>query len=197
MDYKTKLLNLIEENDGLILTKQAEAKGIPRQFLIELMKDGLIERAAHGVYVSPDAFEDEMYMLQATNSRAIFSHETALYLHDLTDRDPINLTVTVPSGYNSAKLRDSWVKVYFIKKEFHELGVIESKTPFGRPIRIYDKERTICDIVRSRNSIDISIFYVAIRRYISSKDKNIHLLMRYAKELKVQNILRNYLEVLI
>lgn len=116
VDYKTKLFNLIEENDGLILTKQAESEGIPRQFLIELMKDGLIERATHGVYVSPDTFEDEMYMLQATNSRAIFSHETALYFHDLTDRDPINLTVTVPSGYNSAKLRDSWVKVYFIKK---------------------------------------------------------------------------------
>lgn len=197
MDYKTKLLNLIEENDGLILTKQCEAEGIPRQFLIELMKDGLIERVAHGVYVSQDTFEDEMYMLQVANSRAIFSHETALYLHDLTDRDPINLTVTVPSGYNSAKLRESWVKVYFIKKELHELGVIEAKTPFGRPIRVYNQERTICDIVRSRNSIDISIFYGAIRQYVSRKDKNIHLLMRYAKELKVQNILRSYLEVLM
>ena len=75
------------------------------------------------MYLSPDAFEDEMYIIQARVSKAILSHETALYLHDLTDRDPINYSVTIPSGFNGASLANEGVKVHKIKKELHELGI--------------------------------------------------------------------------
>lgn len=197
MDYERKLKDIIEDNNGLILTKTIVELGIPRQYLSNFVKEGLLERVAHGAYISPSTFEDEMYILQSINSRAIFSHETSLYLHNLTDRDPISLSVTVPSGYNASKLKEEGLDVYFIKKELHDLGVMEGKTVYGRPINIYNKERTICDIVRSRSSIDIAILNEGIKRYVEDKEKNIPLLMRYAKQLNIQNILRRYMEVLL
>ncbi|WP_028828801.1 type IV toxin-antitoxin system AbiEi family antitoxin domain-containing protein [Proteocatella sphenisci] len=195
MGHREKLVELIKKNNGLLLTKDAEAQGIPRKYLSILNKEGLLERVAQGVYLSPDAFEDKMYIIQARAGKAIFSHETALYLHDLADRDPIELSVTVPYGYNASNLKCQGIKVHKVKKELHELGVIEMKTMFDRPIRVYDKERTICDIICNRNNMDISILNDALKRYMRNKEKNINQLLKYAKELRIYNITRKYAEM--
>lgn len=197
MNYQDKLERLIDSKDGLILTKEVEEAGIPRQYLYILVKENKLDRVAHGVYLTPDTFDDEMYRLQAKNQRAIFSHETALYLHDLTDRDPIEWSVTVPYGYNATHLRDEGVKIYTVKRPLHQMGVTELRTIYGRPIRAYNKERTICDIIRNRNNMDVAILNESIKRYLGTKGKNIPLLLRYAKELGVQNYLRKYMEILL
>ena len=197
MNYQDKLERLIDGKDGLIFTKEVEEAGIPRQYLNILVKENKLERVAHGVYLTPDTFDDEMYRLQAKNQRAIFSHETALYLHDLTDRDPIEWSVTVPYGYNATHLRDEGVKIYTVKRPLHQMGVTELRTIYGRPIRAYNKERTICDIIRNRNNMDVAILNESIKRYLGTKGKNIPLLLRYAKELGVQNYLRKYMEILL
>ncbi len=77
------------------------------------------------------------------------------------------------------------------------MGVTELKTVYGRPIKAYNKERTICDIIRNRSNMDIAVLNDAIKRYLNFKDRNIPLLLRYAKELGVQNIARKYLEILL
>lgn len=191
------LKSLIEKQDGLILTKDVVDAGIPRTYLGFLVKEEILERMAHGVYLSRDTFEDELYSLQARSSRLIYSHETALYLHGLTDRDPLQWVGTVPTGYNSTNLKNEGVKVYSVKKELHQIGSTTGKTEFGRDITLYDKERTICDLIRSRNKMDADLVNEAIRRYVRSKDKNIPLLLRYAEQFRVQRILRKYLEILL
>jgi len=197
MTYRQQLESLIEKKNGLVLTKDVERKEVPRHYLALFVKENKLERVSRGVYLTPDAFDDEMYRLQAKNQRVIFSHETALYLHNLTDRDPIRWSVTVPYGYNATHLREDEVKVYTVKKDLHPVGVTEKETMYGRPIKAYNRERTICDIVRNRNNMDVAILNDAIKRYLKTKDKNVPLLLRYAKELGVQKILRNYLEIVL
>jgi len=197
MGYQNKLERLIKDRDGLILTREVVEAGVPRQYLNIFVKENRLERIAHGVYLAPDTFDDEMYRLQAKNRRVVFSHETALYLHDLTDRDPIEWSVTVPHRYNATHLRDEGVKVYAVKEGLHQLGVAGLKTIYGRPIKVYNRERTICDIIRNRNNMDIAILNEAIRRYLGAKDKNIPLLLRYAEKLGVLNVVRNYVEILL
>ena len=197
MDYREMLESLIKKKDGLILTKDVTDAGIPRTYLGSLVKEDILERMTHGVYLSRDAFEDELYSLQARSSRLIYSHETALYLHGLTDRDPLQWVGTVPTGYNSTNLKNEGVKVYFVKKELHQVGATTGKTEFGRDITLYDKERTICDLIRSRNKLDANLMNEAIRRYVGSREKNIPQLLRYAEQFRVQRILRNYLEILL
>lgn len=197
MAYKTQLLDLINKQDGLVLTSDVEALGIPRHYLTALAREGVIERVSHGVYMTPDTFEDDLYMLQARSPKLIFSHEMALYLHDLTDRDPIAYAVTVPLGYHSQLLNDNGVQVYSVKKEWHELGVTETTTIHGRPIRLYDVERTLCDLFRQRNKGDAALLNDAMKRYLARKEKNVPQLLRYAEQFRVSSPVRQYVEILL
>ena len=192
-----KLNDIINKYNGIITTNLVEQKGIHREYLNSLVKAGEIERVSHGVYISPDVWEDMLYINQLKREKMIYSHETALYLHDLTDRDPLHYIVTVPQGYNSSKLKEEGFRVYSIKKEWFDLGIITKETVFGNEVRTYDMERTICDILRARNKIDATIIGESLKRYFSRKDKDLNKLMKYAKELKIQNILRTYMEVLL
>lgn len=197
MNYTERLYKLIECGDGIVLTKDVVEEGIPRVYISKLIKNGTLERLDRGIYITKDCFDDEMYRLQAKYNLAIFSHESALFLHDLTDRDPIQYTITLPAGYNSQNIKSFGVKVFSIKKELYDVGLIVNKTMFGRDVRCYDMERTICDIVRSRSQLDIAILTDAIKRYSKRRNKNLPLLMRYAEKFRVTNILRGYLEVLL
>ena len=170
MNYRDRLQELINEKDGLLLAKDADEENIPRQYLALFVKENKLERVSNGVYLTPDTFDDEMYRLQAKNQRIIYSHETALYLHDLTDRDPIRWTVTVPYGYNASHLRKEGVRVYTVKKTLSD-GRYGSENLHGRQIKTYNRERTICDIVRNRNNMDVAILNEAIKRYLGKQKK--------------------------
>lgn len=72
--------------------------------VLTVAKSGL-ERIAGGIYITDDAWSDELYIMQVRNKAAIFSGETALYLHDLIDREYFEICVTVPTGYNDLKIK--------------------------------------------------------------------------------------------
>jgi predicted transcriptional regulator of viral defense system len=191
------LLSLLDENNGVILTEQANRVGISNERLRLLVKAGELEHVTYGVYSLPEELVDIMYIKQLRRPRIIYSHETALYLHDLTDRDPIRYSVTVPSGYNVSRLREDGFNVFTIKQDAYDLGTIRMKTMFGNEVVVYDLERTICDCLRSRNQMDIAILSDALKRYVRRKDRNIQKLMRFAETFQVDRLLRNYLEVLL
>jgi len=197
MNYTEKLKKLIFDKNGFVVTSDLTEHHIPRQLLKQFLELGLLEKVDRGAYISPETFDDEMYRLQARFKPIIYSHDTALYFHDLIDRDPIEYTVTVYSGYQTTKLREMGVNTFSIKKELFELGLLEGKTIFGRPIRIYDAERAICDCIRSRSKMDVAIITDAIKRYVKGESKNIPKLMRYAELFKISSIIRGYLEVLL
>lgn len=192
-----KLKMLIEKHDGVITTKLAGENNIHREYLSELVRLGDIERVGHGIYITPDVWEDGLMINQLRRSRMIYSHETALYLHDLTDRDPVQYVVTVPHGYNPTRLKNEGLVVHTVKKELFELGVCTKETSFGNKVRTYNKERTICDILRDRNNQDPAIVSDSIRRYLNLKEKDLNRLIKYAELLRVENIIRPYLEVLL
>jgi len=197
MSKTTQLKELINKYEGIITTKHAEENGIHREYLRALVRDGELERVAHGVYITPDIWEDQMMILQLRKNKMIYSHETALFLHDLTDRDPVRYVVTVPHGYNPTRLKKEGLNVHTVKKELFELGMCYKETTFGNKVKTYNKERTICDILRDRNNQDPSIIGEAIKRYVSGKEKDLNKLMKYAGLLRVENVLRPYLEVVL
>src|SRR6056297_4338167 len=150
MDYIDKLEEIIKDNNGTILTSQLKQYGIPRVYLTKLVSEGKLERVQRGVYVDLDSIEDEMYYMQKKYSELIYSHETALFLHGLTDRTPFEYSATVASGYKVVENLSEKFKIYYIKTDMHELGVETVESSFGNPIRVYNVERTICDLIRSR-----------------------------------------------
>lgn len=188
---------LFQQNNGIVKTAQVLEIGISKSTFYAYAKQRGVEQAAHGVYVSPDAWTDAMYLLHLRCAQAVFSHESALFFHDLTDREPMAYSVTVKTGYNPTRLKDEGVQVFTIKAELHEVGLTTMQTPFGHDVPVYDRERTICDVLRSRNHIEMQTFQDALKAYARRKDKDLRTLMRYARLFRVEKILRQYLEVLL
>ena len=192
-----KVRMILKESNGILLTSDLTKYGIARTYLSILEKQGEIQRTARGVYAIPDSLVDEMIELQARYKNTIFSHETALYLWDLTDRTPLRYSVTVPTGYNATLLKENGTKVFFVKQDLHLLGLAMMKSPHGNEIRSYNLERTICDVVRSRNQMDVQFMGEALKRYVGRKERNIDLLYGYAEQFRIHKIIRAYIEVLL
>ena len=197
MTQKEQIEKLIANNNGMIQTLQITNAGISKTVFYQYVKANNMEQISHGVYATRDAWMDAMYLVHLRCKQAVFSHETALFLHDLADREPMEYEITVKTGYNPSKLKDDGIKVYTIKKELHEKGILMVRTPFGHLVPAYNMERTICDITRNRNNMEIQAFQSALKQYVRRKDKNLRLLMQYASELHVDKILKQYLEVLL
>jgi predicted transcriptional regulator of viral defense system len=191
------LQNLLARQNGMLLTSDLAKWRIPRIYLSVLEKNGEIRRVSRGIYAAADSLTDEMASLQARYKAGIFSHETALYLWELTDRSPLFFSMTVPSGYNATALKASGAKVYFIHRDLHALGQITTKSLHANAIQTYDLERTLCDVLRSRNQIDIQFVTTALKRYVQRKDKNLDRLFDYAGHFRIQKIVREYMEVLL
>jgi predicted transcriptional regulator of viral defense system len=198
MKYNTEeLKNLIAEHGGVIRTSEANSAGITRMELAKLSNDGVLERIARGQYILPDTIPDELYIWQQRMGAIIYSHETALFLHDMAERTPALHSITLPSTAKLSATFPAVYKVYYIKSELYELGVTDIPSKFGHMVRTYDIERTICDILRSRNRIDEQTVAVAMKNYANHNDKNMSRLGEYAEMFKVTKILRSYLEVLL
>jgi len=145
-----KLDLLLRECGGTIQTFQVLNNGISKSVFYAYVKERGLEQASHGVYVSPDTWTDAMFLLHLRCGQAVFSHETALFFHDLTDREPLKYTITVRTGYNPSRLQEDGFQVYTVKKDLHEIGITTMLTSFGHSVPVYDMERTICDLLRSR-----------------------------------------------
>ena len=197
MTIPAELKPILTQNGNTITTAEANAVGISNERLRQLVKRGVLERPAFGIYVLPHDFVDRMYATQQRRPKIIYSHETALFLHNLTDRDPISYSVTVPTGYNTVKLREEGFTVYTIKRDLHTVETTEAETMFGHTVRVYTMERTICDCLRSRSRMDMTLLTDALRRYVRRKDKNLNTLMKTAKTFRVEQPLRHYMEVLL
>jgi len=189
--------DLLTQGNGMLVASQAVKAGILRQRLASFVKSGHLERAERGIYISPGGLDDALFWMQQRAQKIIYSHETALFLHKLTDRTPIRYSITVPSSYKtSAALRNS-CKIYYIKQELLDLGKTEKMSGMGNCVFTYNMERTLCDVIRSRNKMDKQIVIEALKNYARSKDKDLHCLYKYAGEFGVEKILNQYLEVLL
>lgn len=188
---------LVSAGKGYLLTADAVNSGISKHTLDEYVKAKNMERMAHGVYITEDTWPDALYLLYLRNKKIVFSFETALDLHDLADRAPFYITVTVPNGYNDTHLRRAGIRVVHTKPEWYSMGIVSVRTHFGNLVPAYDMDRTICDIIRCKKHIEIQAFQTALNEYMRCKRKHINNLSRYAAALGIADKVRIYTEVML
>ena len=83
------------------------------------------------------------------------------------------------------------------KDELINIGKTILKTTQGNPVPAYDMERTVCDIIRSRNRIADETVLSSLKRYAASPKKNLTRLNTYAEAFGMMEAVRRYLEVLL
>lgn len=186
-----------EKNNGFIKTEQVVELGISRPMLRKYKDAGKLEQVCQGLYVLSSAFADEYALLQARSKFAVFSYGTALYLWGLSDRTPHSYDITLPGGANVALLKrdNPDLRCHYVQPEIYELGITETTSPQGATVRLYDRERCICDLIRDKNQIDLQLYSQAIKDYFKSKPNN-RKLLKYGKVFGIEDKIRTYMEVL-
>ena len=197
MEYLNALSAVAEANGGLIEVKKAYNHGISKAMLSKLCGQGAIVRVARGQYVLPDAMEDELLSISKRSDNLIFSHETALFLHGISDRTPFVHAITVPSDRAPSPGLKQQCKVYYVKRELFDLGRCTMKTPAGNDVPAYDLERTVCDVIRSRSRVGTETLLAALKLYAADPRKDLNRLSSYASAFHIESVLRQYLEVLL
>lgn len=186
------------ENYSIITNKDAENLGYGRHVLSDLNNRDVLERLRPGVYQVKGEIVDDFLLISSNSTRMVFSNQTALYLHDLSDRTPNIFHISVPQGYNASHIKKRYenLQIHYVKKDLFEIGLIQVQTPMGNLVPAYDRERTICDIIIDREKIDKQIFSDGIRRYFKSSNKNLRKLIKYSRLFKIEEEVKRYIEVL-
>ena len=188
---------IMKTNNGMISTRMIEPLNISRQYLSIMENNNDIEKVSRGIYLSPSAFEDSYFSFQQKYKKAIFSHMNALYFYGMTEEFPYNYTVTVPQSYHVDTVNEK-CNVFYVSDDIYELGIVEIETPNGNKVRAYDKERCICDIIRSKGRMDSEQVKKTIKQYMQSRDKDMAKLSEYSKNMginkKVMEIVGGFYE---
>ena len=123
----------------------------------------------------------------------IFSYNTALDILNLTNRTSLNIDVTIPRGKT---IRGDY-NIHYVTDKYYKLGIIEKVSPLGNPVRIYNAERSICDMLRSEDEFELELQNRVLNYYWNSKDKNIDLLLEYAKVFNIYDKVNTIVEVMM
>ncbi len=194
---KKAIAEILKSNNGILKASDARLVGIDNKELQRLADVGLLERISRGLYISPADMVDEYLVAQYKCGKGVYSHETALFFHGLSDRTPLQLMMTIPSGYNTTLLKDKTAyRFFYCKPNIHSLGISTVLSPYGNEIRVYDKERTICDCIKRKDSLDSDLVLTAVKRYMREHGNNFAKLLSYAEILKIRDTVRQYMEVL-
>ena len=193
------LIRKIKENNEIITTKEVINLGIHKDVLKELTIKKELEKITNGLYALPSENIDEYLYFSYRIPKGIFSHETAAYLQGLSTRMPLVYVMTVKVGDNVSRVKSVRDNIIFkyVKKDYYDIGKITINSPFGREISVYDKERTILDIIKDKDRIDVQVFSKVIKSYFTSKEKNLLKLSKYAIKMNMEYALKQYSEVLL
>lgn len=183
---------LMKKNNGYITSKELDMFDIHRMYLSIMQEKGIIEKVSPGIYIDSNKIEDNYYVFSLSMPNVIFSHMTALYFHGLSIKAPNDVyDITVKRSYNSNHLRKH--NVFYVDNDIYELGLTEVETPMGNKVKVYDIERCICDIIRSKNRMDSEHVKYSVREYVKRKDKDLVKLSLYAEKLGVKEVVMDYL----
>lgn len=195
---KEDILDIMKENNGIIETSMLSFYNISPKRIQRMAQNGEIERIERGLYLHPDFLEDEYYITRYRLPKGIFSYESALYLHKLSDENPVRFVLTIPSGWNSPLLKDKEkYSFFYLKKELWELGQEKVKTPYGNEVLAYSKERTLAEMISKIDRMDKDLILNALQLGLRTHILDRAMLMHYADYFKSRSLMRTYLEVIV
>lgn len=189
--------SIFDKYGGMMRTTQLAEEKIFYPQREKLIADGYVEKIRRGYYqwINPDDFSEVGTVIRLFPD-AILCMDTALRYYGYSDRTPgdWHLAVSKDSGKSRFKIDYPFVKPYYVEPAVLELG-LTTGTMDGHAIRIYNKERLICDCLRYRNKMDKEIFNKAIQKYIADPEKSIPKLMEYAGPLRVKKLVKDLIGV--
>ncbi len=196
-----KLINAVRkifsEHDYIMTTAQLDSYRIYYADIQQLLNEGYIEKIKRGYYHWAETYgEQEVKIINRLFPDAVLCMETALFYYQYSDRNPAEWNITIDKNVSRSRTNIDYpfVKAYRVEPDLVPLGETKGSINFV-DVRIYDRDRTICDVLRNMNKMDKEIFNKAIQGYVKDQKKNIPNLMEYAKVLRLQKRVKDLIGV--
>lgn len=187
---KEKLLpeiqKLMEENGGIVKAEKLYPLGLTYRSVQGLVADGVLERVKSGYYAMNYREKEEDSIIYGMFPDGILTMDTALYYYGYIDERPFTWSIAISKNTSKSRFKVDYpvVRPYYTEPEALELGV--TGIPFaGNTMKIYDKERLICDCLKYEERLEREVSKKALMKYIAEPQKDIAKLMEYARARKV------------
>lgn len=191
------LIKEFNNHNGLMRTFELNNIGINSKQILKLLEEGKVFKIKRGVYQLGNDIDiqEEVIIAKLFPSSVIYLH-SALFHYGYTDRIPSSWEIAVDKDISKSQFNIIYpiVTPFYLEKKLMDIGVTEYKIDNVK-IKIFDRERTICDVLRYENKMDKEMFNKAIQGYVKDKEKNINKLMEYSKTLRVVNKIKIYIGV--
>lgn len=198
-NYNQTIEEILNNNNGVITREEIINVKIPSvAFTRYLKKNESIIKIAPGVYAKNNFTIDDLFLLQKRYPRIVYSGLTSLYLNKLYERIPDFIEFTIPKSYRVRKKSISNSIIVHIENNFafYDFGNVKIETIFKNLVTCYCKEKAIVEMIRKRDEYDAETFIKALRLYLNTKDKNMHLLFQFAKMRKIEKKVYEIMEII-
>lgn len=192
MNNEIKIQNYLDNNHGYMTTSDFLNLNISKPLIKKYVNSGLIRKVCHGLYIDSTLIPDDEYILQRRYPNIVFSYTTALYMLNLINVIPQKIEITI----NSKKRVLGDYNIHYVSDKYYGVGIIEIKSMLNNPIKIYNAERCICDILKS-NVIDVDLQNEVLRKYFNSDKKDIDKLLEYSKLFNIYEKVNTLVEYAI
>jgi len=192
-----KIKILFEQHGCVMRTAELRVAKIYYHDIQKLLADGVIEKIKRGYYHLIDENNgSETNIINRLFPDAVICMNTALFYYGYSDRTPAEWHLAVDKDISKYRVKIDYpfIKAYFLESSLLSLGVTEGRID-SNIVRIYDRDRTICDCLRYMGKMDKEIFNKAIQGYVKDPKKNIPNLMKYAEPLRVQKKVKDLIGV--
>lgn len=185
------ITEIIESKGGFTTVKELAGDSEYRRVLRAVERGDMV-KLRHGVYANVDALAGTMIDVEKLVPRGILCLYSAFMHHQLSTQIQGAWCIAIDRKRKIVLPEYPLIDIYYWSKAYLEIGV-ESKTIDGYAVKITDLERTVCDAVKYRNKIGLDVCGEVLNHYLEREDKNIALLHDYSKQLRVDNVLTNFL----
>ncbi|MCD4664333.1 MAG: hypothetical protein K8R68_03615 [Bacteroidales bacterium] len=190
------VIEIFKQHNGYAYLKELKERGIHTDTTRKLLKEEIIEKVKPGLYRlvnMPITAQQGMIDVGMAMPRAVVCLHSALSFYEMTTTVPSLIMVALRRGDKPVKILYPPIQVFFFSEKNYSSGIDEFKTKFGT-IRIFNIEKTIVDCFRFRKKLGEDIALEGLKNYLSNPDYNIHRILKYAKDGRMSNIIRPYLE---
>ncbi|GHT71239.1 hypothetical protein FACS1894174_04630 [Bacteroidia bacterium] len=192
----TKIKNIFNKNHGFLRAKDLTSRAEWYQ-LNKLIKQGIVTKIKRGLYkIEGDNMMDQVLEIANIVPNGLFCMFTAWNYYELVTYNPSEFHIAILKSEKVVLPPYPPVKIYYWTNKIYQLGATEIVRG-GLPIKIYDLERSVCDAVRFRNKVGMDITTEVLKNYLKRKDRDLDKLIKYAIQLKIDNIMKSYLTVMI
>jgi len=176
-----ELKKLFKKHDSVMKTSELYDAGIVKYEIKKLIDSNILERIAQGYYKLYDEEISDIRLISVLLPDGVLCFDTALFYYGYSDRTPMEWHIAVYKDISKArvKLDYPYIKPYFIEQSILEMGIDEVVIDEVK-VKMYSRDRLICDCLKYETQMDVEIFNKAIRNYINDPKKNISKLMEFA-----------------